>query len=76
MKTTKFKFALLFTAMTFSAYVSGQQDEITNGITANSSLNELKVKIYQNPANPGNIKNSLESQHKNRSDTNAFKVQR
>ena len=56
MKTTKFKFALLFTAMTFSAYVSGQQDEITNGITANSSLNELKVKIYQNPANPGSIK--------------------
>ena len=56
MKTTKFKFALLFTAMTFSAYVIGQQDEITNGITANSSLNELKVKIYQNPANPGNIK--------------------
>ncbi|MDC3308646.1 hypothetical protein OAV26_00305 [Crocinitomicaceae bacterium] len=56
MKTTKFKFALLFTAMTFSAYVSGQQDEITNGITSNSSLNELKVKIYQNPENPGNIK--------------------
>jgi hypothetical protein len=70
MKTTKFNIALLLMAMTFSAYVSGQQnlskkeniqnnqfhqDEITTGMISNSSLNAFKVKIFQSPSNSGNV---------------------
>jgi hypothetical protein len=69
MKTTKFNIALLLGAMAFSAYVSGQhdlsngkhqinqvdEDEITNNIISHSSLNNFKVKIYQNPSNAENI---------------------